>query len=193
MNLQTRVVNILTKPASEWSVIATEPTDVASLFKEYIAILAAIPPVCLFLGMTVVGVPIFGRLGFGTALTGAIMGYVGALAGVYISAIVVEKLAPTFGSSGDTTQALKLVAYAYTPSWIAGVLSLLVVLAPLAIIAGLYSIYIFYLGLTPMMKTPQDKVIPYMIVSALVIIVVSVVLQAILGAIAGTSTYGRMF
>lgn len=193
MNLQTRVVNILTKPADEWSVVAAEPADVASLFKEYIAILAAIPPVCLFLGLTVVGVPILGRLGFGTALTGAILGYVGALAGVYIAAIVVEKLAPTFGSSGDTTQALKLVAYAYTPAWLAGVLYLLVVLAPLAIIAGLYAIYIFYLGLTPMMKTPKDKVIPYMIVSALVIIVVSVVLQAILGAIGGTSAYGRMF
>ena len=193
MNLQTRVVNILTKPVDEWSVIAAEPTDVASLFKEYIAILAAIPPVCLFLGLTVVGVPVLGRLGFGTALTAAITGYVGALVGVYIAAIVIEKLAPTFGSSGDTTQALKLVAYAYTPAWVAGVLYLLVVLAPLAIIAGLYAIYIFYLGLTPMMKTPKDKVIPYMIVSALVIIVVSFVLQAILGAIGGTSSYGRMF
>ena len=193
MNLQTRVVNILTKPASEWSIIATEPTDVMSLYKEYIAILAAIPPVCLFLGLTVVGVPIFGRLGFGTALTGAIVGYVGALAGVYIGALVIEKLAPTFGSSGDTTQALKLVAYAYTPVWIAGVLSLLVVLAPLVIIAGLYAIYLFYLGLTPVMKTPKDKVIPYMLVSAVVIIVVSVVLQLVLGAIGGGSAYGRMF
>ena len=32
MNLQARVVNILTRPAAEWPIIASEPTDVASLY-----------------------------------------------------------------------------------------------------------------------------------------------------------------
>jgi len=48
MNLQTRVKNILTQPASEWTVIAAEPTDVMGLYRNYIVILAAIPAVCLF-------------------------------------------------------------------------------------------------------------------------------------------------
>lgn len=194
MNLQARVINIVSKPASEWPVIAAEPADITSLFKGYIAILAAIPAVCLFLGWTVVGLPILGRFGVGAALTSAVMNYVGTLVGVYISAIVIEKLAPTFGSSGDTTQALKLVAYAYTPAWVAGVLNVVPALAPLVIIASLYSIYLFYLGLTPMMKTPKEKLIPYMVASALAIIVVSIVVQVVLGAIGGVRpSYGRIF
>src|SRR5713226_913732 len=68
MNLQTRVVNILTKPGSEWPVIAAESTDVVSLYRDYIAILAAIPAVCKFLGCSLMGMPLIGTLGFGFAL-----------------------------------------------------------------------------------------------------------------------------
>jgi len=39
------------------------------------------------------------------------------------------------------------------------------------------------------MSTPSDKVIPYMVVSPLVIIVVSICLGAITTAIFGTGTY----
>ena len=58
MNLQSRVMNILTKPKEEWPVIANETTDVPSLYKEYIVPLAAIPAVCGFIGMTIVGISI---------------------------------------------------------------------------------------------------------------------------------------
>src|SRR5437867_2093282 len=98
MNLQTRVVNILTRPASEWPVIAAEPSDVAGLYKNYIALLAAIPAVCTFLGLMVVGVPFVGSYGFSAALVAGIMSYVSALASVYIAALIIEKLAPNFDS-----------------------------------------------------------------------------------------------
>ncbi len=189
-NLQARVVAILTKPKDEWPVIAAEREDVVSLFKNYIALLAAIPAVCLFIGLGVIGVPFFGRLGMGWALQAGIGAYVSALVGCYISAIVIEKLAPTFNSSGDTVQALKLVAYSYTPVWVAGVLYLILALTPLALFAGLYAIYLFYLGVTPVMNTPKDKVIPYMVVSAIVIIVVNIVLRMVVRMIVGVPSYG---
>ena len=66
-----------------------------------------------------------------------------------------------------------------TPVWIAGVLNLVPLLAVLGIIAALYAVYLFYLGLPPVMATPAEKVIPYMVVSALVIIVVSFILASI--------------
>ncbi len=183
MSLQTRVMNILTKPASEWLVIATEPTDVVSLYKNYIAILAAIPAVCLFVMLGMIGMPFLGRLGLATALTAGVASYISSLVSVYIAALVIEKLGPTFKSSGDTLQALKLVAYAYTPVWIAGVFYLLIFLSPLMLVAGLYAIYLFYVGLTPTMKTPQDQTIQYMVVSALVIICVSFVLRLLVRSV----------
>jgi hypothetical protein len=193
MNLQTRVVNILTKPASEWPVIAAESTDVAGLYRDYIVILAAIPAVCTLIGVGLIGSPFVGTFAFGFAFRIALAQYVSSLISAFVAALIIEKLAPNFGSSGNTVQALKLVAYSSTPVWIAGVLNLIPFLAVLTLLAALYAIYVFYLGLAPVMHTPADKAVPYMIVSAIVIIVVYVVLAAITAAISGASMYGRMF
>jgi len=191
MNLQTRVVNILTQPKSEWQVIGAEQTDVKTLYRDYIIILAAIPAICTFLGLSLIA-GAFRGFWLTSGLTAAISSYVTALVGTFVAAIVVEKLAPNFNSAGDTNQALKLVAYAHTPVWIAGVLTLVVFLIPLMLIAVLYAIYLFYLGMPVVMKTPQDKVVPYMIVSAVIIIVINVCLSFLLGAMTGASLgYGR--
>jgi len=195
-SLQTRVVNILTKPADEWRVIASEPATVEGLMRTYAAPLAAIPAIGIFIGYTIVGVavPLLGTIRYGIVrgFVSACLAFVMALVGAWINAIVVEKLAPTFQSRGDTTQALKLVVYAMTPVWLAGILNLVPLLGILGIVAGLYAIYLFYLGLPVLMGTPPDKVIPYMVVSALVIIVVSVVLGSIAAAIAGVGMSARL-
>ncbi len=183
MNLQSRVLNILTKPKTEWPIIATEAADVTSLYKEYIIPLAAIPAVCGFIGMSIVGIsiPFFGtfRSSIPGGLTSMIVQYVLALAGVYVAAIIIDQLAPTFQSSGGIVQALKLVAYASTSAWVAGVLSLLPALKALSILAGLYGLYLVYLGLPHVMKTPPEKVIPYMAITAIVIIVIFIVIGAV--------------
>ena len=188
-NLQARVTNILKQPAAEWPVIAAEPGDVASLLQGYAAPLAAIPAICRWIGFSVVGVavPFVGtfRVGIVRGLANAIVYWVFALVGAYVAALVIEKLAPTFKSSGSTMQALKLVVYASTPMWVAGVLNLVPALSPLIILAALYAIYVFYLGLPQLMHTPSDQVIPYMLVSALVIIVVTVCLGIVTAAVAG--------
>jgi hypothetical protein len=121
--------------------------------------------------------------------------YVRTLVSVLIAAVIIEKLAPTFGSGGNTAQALKLVAYACTPVWLAGVFFLISILwAPASLIGMIYAIYLFYLGLTPVMKTPADKVIPFMIVSAVVIILVSFVLGLLMAAMGFISgSYGSVF
>src|SRR5438445_13430620 len=190
MNLQTRVVIILTKPAVEWPVIAAEPSDVASLYSNYILLLAAIPAVCTFLGLLVIGVPLLGTYGFSAALVAGVMSYLSALASVYVAAFIIEKLAPNFDSRGNTAQALKLVAYALTPVWIAGVLYLIPMLGMLMLLAAFYAAYLFYLGVAPVMKTPPDKVVPYMVVSALVVVVVTICLQVLLGTLSGTALPG---
>jgi len=113
MSLQTRVTGILTKPADEWPAIAAESIDPVGLMRDYAAPLAAIPAVCRFIGMSVVGisVPLLGtiRTGIVRGAAGAIVSWVFALAGAWLAAMVVEKLAPTFQSRGSMVHALKLV------------------------------------------------------------------------------------
>jgi Yip1 domain len=191
MDLKARVTNVLTKPKQEWPLIASEPGDVVQLYKEYVMPLAAIPTICGFLGMTFIGVtvPSIGtlRTPMVSGLTGSIIEYVLTLVGIYLGAYIVAKLAPTFQSSGGIVQALKMVAYASTAGWIAGVLRLIPALTPLIFLAALYGVYLFYLGLPVVMKTPPDKIVPYMVVSAVVIIVISVVMASLSGGFVGVS------
>jgi uncharacterized membrane protein (DUF485 family) len=187
--LKERVTKILTDPKGEWPVIEAEATTAETLYRSYIAPLAAIPAIAAFIGYSLVGMPLpFGgsvRIGIFSGIAHMVVSWVLALVGVYVAALIINKLAPTFESTPNDLQALKLVAYAYTASWVAGVFLVIPALGILAGLAGLYSIYLFYLGLPVMMKTPQAKVIPYMVVSAVVIIVLFFVMAMVAAALTG--------
>lgn len=188
-SLQTRVTNILTSPATEWPVIAAESTDEGTLYKTYIMPLAAIGPVASFIGWSLIGGTIpfggFYRRPFMSGLTALVVSYVLALVTVYVCAMVIEWLAPKFQSSGSRLDALKLVAYASTPGWVAGALNIVPSLGMLAGLVGLYGIYLFYLGLPVLMKTPSNQVVGYMIVSALVVILVTAALSVVSASVVG--------
>ena len=66
-------------------------------------------------------------------------------------------------------------------------IEILIVVVILGILAALYSIYLFYVGIPVMMKTPDAKVIPYMVVAAVVVIVVMFVLGMFAALITGGS------
>ena len=195
-DLVTRAKNVLMTPKTEWPVIASERTDVATLYSSYIVPMSAIGAICRWIGMSLIGLsaPFVGtyRIPLMTGLVGAVVGLVLGLVSVYICAMVIEWLAPKFKSSGSRLDALKLVAYASTPVWVAGILQLIPVLGLLGLLAALYAIYIFYLGVPVLMKTPADQVIPYMVVSAIVMVVLFVVVGAITSAIMG-AMYGGIY
>jgi hypothetical protein len=188
MDLVSRVQAILLKPKEEWVKIKAETSTVAELFTSYAVILAAIPAVATFIQVSLIGqrVPIIGwvRIGIGRGLAQAILTYVLTLVSVYVSALVINALAPTFSSTPNQINALKLVVYSMTPGWVAGVLNIIPYLGILAMLAGLYGLYILYLGfLTPMMDTPKEKVMSYFIISLVVVLVLYVVVFLVLGAI----------
>lgn len=190
-SLQTRVMNILKSPATEWPVIAGESTDVGRLYREYIMILSAIPAIAMFIGHSVVGIsmPFSGtyRQPMMSGFSAMLVSYVMGLIGVYICAVIIEWLAPKFQSSGTRLDALKLVAYASTPVWVAGILNILPLLGMLTLLAALYGVYLFYLGLPVMMKTPADQGVIFMIVAAIVMFVIALVMASITTALTVTS------
>ena len=187
--LQARVVGMLKNPTFEWRTISAEPDDIQSLYMNYIVPLAAIPAIAMFLGLAIIGVPFVGRFGFFTALSTAIVIYLQTLIAPLVAAIVIEQLAPRFSSSGSTIDALKLVAYASTPVWVGSVIYLIVYLSPLMLVPVIYAVYLFYLGLPPMMKTHPNNVVPFMLVSFLAIIVVNIFLRLLLWVF-GLPQYG---
>ena len=141
---------ILFHPKQEWMVIEKEPTSVGDLYRKYIAPLAAIGPVAAIIGWSVfgIGVPFAGRyrMPLGSALASGVARYVLALIGVFVLALIIDALAPSFSGQKSRMQALKVAAYASTAAWCAGIFALVPALAFLGVL-GLYSLYLLYSGL----------------------------------------------
>jgi hypothetical protein len=158
-------------------------------------IMAAIPAVTFFLSAAVIGisVPFLGsyRVGAGTALTSALTSYVLGLVGVYIVALIVDALAPSFNGQRNQIQALKTVAYAYTASWVASIVGIIPGLTLLAALVGLiYGIYLLRLGLPFTMRCPDDKAAGYTAVTIIVAVITAVVLNVTARALVRTPIYG---
>ena len=192
-----RVKLILTSPKTEWTAIEGEQTSIRNLYISYILILAAISPIAGFIKMSIFGIkiPFMGtyRLGFGASISNMVLNYIFTLAGVYLAALVIDMLAPSFGGSKDRLQALKTVAYAYTASWVAGIAQLLPWIGiPLLLIGSLYSVYLLYLGLPVTMKCPAEKSLGYTAVVILIAIIISFAISAVVGGITGVNMRGAM-
>ena len=173
----TRVRQILASPRTEWPLIAAEPATIKRLYLNYIAILLAIPALAGFIRTSLVGNAIYGitiRTPIPQGIIMAVLTYVLSLAVVYVVALTVNALASTFDARQDMVQALKVVAYSYTAAWVAGVFIILPWLGWLVALAGaVYSIYLLYLGISPVMKNPPQKSAGYTGLVA----VIAVVLQ----------------
>lgn len=186
MNIVERVKNILINPKKEWEVIDQETTEIPQLVTGYLVILALIPAVASLIGYWLIGVkvPFYGTMAsFSWGIRYAVIAFISPLVSVFIAAFVINALADSFGSQKDMRRAMQLIVYSYTAVLVAGIFNIIPALSVLGLIAGIYSLYILYIGLQPMMKTPQEKVTSYFIVSLLVMIGISFVVGMILTAI----------
>ena len=187
MNVIERAKDILLKPAETWPVIEAEPATVSSIYKDWLVILLAIPAVCHFVGMSVIGVGAFGysyRTPIVMGLVGMVVTYALSLGAAFLMALLVDALAPTFGGTKNQVAAMKVVAYGFTAGCVAGILYLLpsALLTLVYLVALAYGIYVFWLGLPVLMKCPKDKAAGY----AAVVIIIAIVVGAIVGGILGT-------
>jgi hypothetical protein len=191
-----RVKNILLTPKTEWPVIEAEPTSVAQLYKGYAIPLAAFSALISFVRMSVIGYGFF-RLPLLSGLVYAVVSFGFALLGLFLVGLIIDGLAPTFAGQRDQRQAIKTAAYAFTPAAVGAVFGILPALGwLLQLLAGLYGIYLLYLGLPRLMRSPQDKAVGYtaaVVICTIVLAVVLGILMSVTGRITGYSPYGTSY
>jgi hypothetical protein len=180
-----RIKNILVTPKTEWPVIAGEGKSHITVLTGYVLILAAIPAVAAFIGYGLVGYNVLGHhfASIGYGVRQAIVQYISSVAGVYLTAWVIDLLAGNFGATKNFDRAFSLVAYAWTATFVGGIFYLLPGVKWLAGLCSIYSFVLLYMGLKPMMKVPDDKQTGYFVVSLLVMIGASMVLTLVLGTL----------
>ncbi|MCL2872508.1 MAG: YIP1 family protein [Betaproteobacteria bacterium] len=195
MNIVSRVKNILLTPVREWGVIDGESATVGSLYTQYALILAAIPVV-----IAVIAAVIFhSALGLGLGLLMAIVSYVIDLALLYVVALIINALAPSFGGQANFVQALKVTVYSSTAMWIAAILGLIPIVGGILalVVGGIYTLVLYWLGLPKMMKVPEEKkagfnIVVFVCIIVLKIIIVSIITMITLALVGGVlATMGR--
>ena len=187
MNLFERVKNLIVSPAQEWELIKTEPSTVPELFARYAAILALIPVVAGFIGLTAIG-----YLGVGTGLVWALLYYLLSLAGVFALGIIIDAMATSFGSQKDQVASMKVAVYAYTAIWVGGIFQIIPVLSILGIL-GLYSLYLLWVGMKKVKEVPDDKMIGYYILVALIAFGINVIIGVITSIVTAGAAISSAF
>lgn len=174
-----RIKNIISSPKTEWPVIETEPTTIAQLYKGYVIPLVAFSTLMSFVRLSIVGIG-FWRMPVLTGLAYALVSFVFGLLGLYVFGWLIDMLAPTFSGQRDRRQAVKTAAYAFTPGAIGAVFVLLGGLGrPLHLVAAIWGIYLLYLGLPVLMRSPREKAAGY----TAAVIVCAILLFAVFGII----------
>jgi hypothetical protein len=168
-----RIKRLLLSPAAEWAAIDTEPMTVKGIFMTWVVPLAAIGPVALLIGGMIFGYG-FWHPPLSFFLTLAITTYVMSLVGTFVTALVIDNLAPSFGAQKNMVTATKVAAFSWTAAWVAGVVNIIPMLGILAIV-GAYSLYLLWIGLPLLMKPAADKAVTYFVAVLVVCVVVMVV------------------
>ncbi|PHS23878.1 MAG: hypothetical protein COA84_10370 [Robiginitomaculum sp.] len=152
-----RARRLITKPAAEWEVIDGEAVDVSTLFKTWVLPLATIPALSGFLAHSFMGA--HSRLPITQGVFNALFSYVISLAGVYALAYILTAIAPYFGAQKNFNQALKLAAYSPVAAWTSSIFMAMPALSFLAVLGGLYSLYLLYVGVRVLMTPSQSKAV----------------------------------
>lgn len=190
--LVARAKAIILKPREEWPVISAEKTSIAGMFIGYAVILAAISAIAQFLRSVLFGYGAFGfsyRPGFTASLSTGISQYVLSLLSVAVIALVADFVVTKFEGQPNRNAAFKLAIYGSTAAWVSGIFQLVPGLGVLALL-GLYSLYLVYLGLTPLMQVPREKALACTAVILLAVLAVNLAAAAILAPVSAILSFG---
>ena len=188
MSIVERAKNIIIKPTDEWNVIAAEPATIGRLFTGYAAPLALIQLGSAILFTGLLGISALDMMGLGSGMptglvaiaSSAVVDFILSLVTLFMMGMIVKRVSPSFNGNSDQVQAMKLMTYASTPSWVVALVGWIPFLGALLSFAAIvYVVYLIYLGLHPVLGVPKEKVAGFTVVIVLIYVVLALVLSGI--------------
>ena len=158
------IAGILKDPKNEWALIEEEHYSANTVFLTQISILAAIPAIALYIGVTQVGWSVAGqepvRLASSSALGSAVLFYFAMWGAVAFIAACMHWMEKTYGGEVSLDECLVLTTVTATPLFLSGISFLLPILWLNVAVAGaalVYSVYLLYSGTSRVMKIDEDR------------------------------------
>jgi hypothetical protein len=191
-SLISRIKLVLLSPKECWKSICNEQHEPKGLVMSLILPLVILGIICSTIGLQVFGISM-GSLGtwrppFIPFLLSQIVNGLMTIAGVYISAWLVQKLATFFQGSATPSNAFSLVTHAMLPILASNLLTIFPPLSMLGLVLLVISLYAFFQGSSVMTTVSESKRLPFVASFIASMILISLVLGAISAPIIGMQT-----
>ena len=157
------VIGVFTNPKKEWEVVRDAKCTLAECYLKHIVLLAAIPPICAYIGATQVGWSIADhtfRLTPASTLPMAIGFYLFSLLAIYIMGRSIEWMASTFDAKITIDKAVLVATQMVTPLFLSGFIALFPIpwlIMLVGIVAMGYTVYLMYTGIPIVMEIEPEK------------------------------------
>lgn len=179
-NAFNRAKNLLINPQVEWVRIDSESTSRKELMKGYVIPFVILIAICSFIGSSIFSLQLYS---FSVIIIKSLISAALIIAGVLLSSVIINELCPSFATQKNPDATFKLIVYSFTSFYVS--LCLVGLLPDLAIltILGLHSIYLFWLGTSAILKTPEVNKPGFVIVSFLIMIGIYAILSLLIRTI----------
>ncbi|AQQ68513.1 Yip1 family protein [Microbulbifer agarilyticus] len=171
MRLLSHTIGIFTNPDKEWQAIRSDKHSFVQVFLSHVPILALIPVISAYIGVTQVGFSVgdnVQKLTPGSALSLAVITYFSLLFGVYIFGEFINWMAKSFKVEGDEEtrhyEGTALAVFVTTPIFLVGFIGLypnLWLNAAVTLAATAYSVYLIYEGIPILMNIDKERAFVY--------------------------------
>ena len=157
------VVGAFTHPRKEWESLREEKCKLLECYVKHILILAAVPPVCAFIGAPRVGWTIGDqtfRLTEASTLPMAIGFYLFSLLAIYIMGRSIHWMAGTFDAEVSLEKSVLIATQVVTPLFLSGIIALFPIPWLIMIVGMLamgYTVYLMYTGIPIVLDIEPEK------------------------------------
>lgn len=157
-------ISLFTRPDRAWTSIRQKEDANSLHYLMHLLLLALIPSVCLFIGITYVGWSLVDeervRLAADSAFQLCLFLYITMVLGTVIMGLFVHWMARSFDVRPSLNLCIGFIAYTITPFFIAGIAGLYPnrwFAAIVILLAGLYSTYLLFTGLPAFMRQRSSQ------------------------------------
>jgi hypothetical protein len=171
-----RAIKLIINAKAEWQIIQTETHTKTEVIKNYALPWIIVITLCSIVSDFIIAASV------AYVLTKAVITFVMAFSVMYLSSIVINEITTSFNSKKDINTTFKLVVYSLTAYFIITSITYLIPLPPIQMLMvfALYSIYLYWVGSAPLVGTPEDNKVGFVVVSSLIIVGIYAVLYLIL-------------
>jgi hypothetical protein len=156
-----RAKEVILLPEETWSVIKREQDSIADIYRKYVVPLAGAGAIAGFLGMVLFGttLPFIGTVSapFFRTLVSEAIAFGLQLVMIYALAFWAQKAAGMCEGNATVDDSFRLLAYSFTPSYVAALFGIFPLIGTIAALFGLYSLYVLWTGITIMTAVPEAR------------------------------------